>query len=86
VPPSIRLEHRRVALYLARVRHRRYQLLGSGTLSGGAGHYSASFQFLLVNRVGPSDFVTACFGGLYRQGMEFGDGLDRRCGAARIHF
>lgn len=86
VPSVVKLAHHRVSLYLGVVKRKRYVRLGGGTLSGRAGRFGASFKFTLQHHVAAKDFVTACFAGIYKQGMSFGDQFDRRCGAKRIGF
>jgi hypothetical protein len=86
VPASVRLAHHRVNLYIGVAKRRQYLWLGTGTLKGGSGHFTAQFPFDLQHKVGRNDFVVACFVGIYKQGMSFGDSLDRRCGAKQIRF
>jgi outer membrane protein assembly factor BamB len=86
VPDNIHLAHHRVSLYIGRAASKRYERLGSGRLSGQDGRFAASLHFKLEKHVGKKDFVSACLAGLYRQGMSFGDRLDRHCGAATIRF
>jgi hypothetical protein len=86
VPHSIKLADHAVSLYIGRGAGKVYQLLGTGRLKGHGGRFAAGFAFKLAHHVAKKDFVTACFAGLYRQGMSYGDRLDRRCGAATIKF
>jgi PQQ-like domain len=86
VPRSIHLAHHRISLYLGIAKHKTYVWLGTGTLAGGNGHFAGRFTFKLQHHLAAKDFVTACFAGLYKQGMSFGDHLDRHCGAQRIGF
>jgi hypothetical protein len=86
VPRSIKLAKHPVSLYIGRAAGKRYQLLGTGRLEGHRGRFAAAFAFKLAHHVAKKDFVIACFAGLYRQGMSYGDRLDRRCGAAKIKF
>jgi PQQ-like domain len=86
VPPAVKLGHRLVGLYIGRARSKRYELLGTGRLSGGRGTYRATFTFGLLRSVGPHDFLATCAAGLYKEGMELSDPLDRRCGAPVLRF
>jgi outer membrane protein assembly factor BamB len=86
VPSSIKLAHHSVSLYLGTPQTKRYTLLGTGTLTGGNGHFVGHFAFMLARHVSAKDFVTACFAGIYRLGMSFGDRLDSRCGSNEIGF
>jgi outer membrane protein assembly factor BamB len=86
VPRSVRLARHRVTLYLGSPKRHRYLRLGAGRLNGRDGHFASRISFKLEHHVGASDFVTACFAGIYKQGMSFGDRLDRDCGASRIRF
>jgi outer membrane protein assembly factor BamB len=85
-PRRITLGGHQASLYIGRAKSKRYELLGTGHLHGKKGHYTATFKFKLEKHVAKADFVTACFAGLYKQGMSYGDHLDRRCGNARIPF
>lgn len=85
-PPRITLGGHKASLYIGRAKSKRYFLLGTGHLHGKKGSFTASFPFKLEKHVGKKDFVTACFVGLYKQGMSYGDHLDHRCGDARIPF
>lgn len=86
VPSSIKLAHHSVSLYLGIPQAKRYMLLGTGTLTGGNGHFVGHFAFKLAHHVSAKDFVTACFAGIYKLGMSFGDRLDSRCGSNEIGF
>jgi outer membrane protein assembly factor BamB len=86
VPRSVHLARHRVTLYLGIPKGHRYLRLGAGLLTGGNGHFAARLAFKLEQHVAASDFVTACFAGIHKQGMSFGDALDKRCGAEQIRF
>ncbi len=86
VPSSIKLAHHSVSLYLGIPQGKRYMLLGTGRLAGGKGHFVGRFAFKLTSHVSGKDFVTACFAGIYKLGMSFGDHLDSRCGSNQIGF
>jgi hypothetical protein len=86
VPPAVRLGGRLVGLYVGRARSKRYQLLGTGRLDGAHGRYSATFTFGLLRHIGAQDFLATCAAGLYREGMDEPDSLDRHCGAHVARF
>ena len=86
VPRSVRLAGRTLGMYVGRGAMKRYTRLGVGRVSGRRGRYRATFTFRTVSRMGRRDFIALCVRGIHRQGMSFGDRLDRSCGAARVRF
>ena len=83
VPKRARLRGRRIAVYVARVRARRFERLGSARLTGRRGRYAARLG-VARTRLRGKDFIIVCVRNMRRHHLGFGDRLDRRCGAWRI--
>ena len=86
VPSNVRLHGKTAGAYVARPATKRYVRLGAGRLTGRRGAFSTTFAFRTVARLRRGEFITFCVRDVDRQGMSFGDRLDRRCGASRVRF
>lgn len=84
-PRDVRLAQRRVVLYFAQPRRKRYVRLGAARLRrAGKGRAHATVRFNAVRRIGRGDFLVYCIPRASRLGLGRSDALDGRCGARRI--
>lgn len=83
VPRSVRLRGKTIGAYLFRRGGTTYRRLAAGRLSGGRGTFRANVRFRPISP-NSKDLFVLCVRGIHRQGMSFGDALDRGCGAAAV--
>jgi hypothetical protein len=75
-----------MSLYVVRLRSRRAQLLGTGTLRRtGRGRSSAVVVFDALRHVGRRDYLATCVKGQLRLGLGRPTPFTRRCGRRLIH-
>jgi hypothetical protein len=86
LPRSVRARGHVLGIYLGRRHAKRYHRLAATHLRGRHGAFRAVMRFRAVEHVARDDFISFCIGRIWRQGIGFGDRLDRRCGAGSVHF
>jgi outer membrane protein assembly factor BamB len=85
-PRGIRMAGRRAVVYLGRFHSKRFQRLGSATLSGGGGTARAVVVHGIPTGITDEDFVAVCVVGQAKLGLGRNAGLTRACGRRSVRF
>jgi outer membrane protein assembly factor BamB len=83
----VNLGGRRASLYIARIKQKRFDRLGSATVRRqGRGRSALTVGFRALRHVGKRDYLAVCVKGQARLGLGRPDRFTRGCGKRRIRF